>query len=620
MMKKRLFCTQASIQIENTITNTNFSKKWRIKQVKKSNFNQVLEEIKPHISNSDFIAVSLQKTGSYSSPWQRVLPFDTPEIAYLKAKRSSENFQLLQFAICPFTLRASKLTAYPYNFHLFPRDELKIGVPSYTFACQTSYLTSMARLGFDFNSCIYDGISYISTAQESSIKRHPGNSMLRANAVQALPAASVADAVYIERIKLRIKTWKSACQDSKRLKEDPLVKALRKVVLGEHGSRPCLDVDVCSERQVQLVLELMKEHSDDIVPLLIPTKRGGIQGLRMVLTSSKEDKILFEKELQDLEEGQGKNVRGFREVVDLISASGKPIIAHNSLHDFAFIHSKFLSSLPSSIDEFKHSLSSYFPYIIDMGHLMKEFNPSGTMNNLPAASSFLRNRFFAPIDIDIPLKGTPDEMNEGKIHGHNVLQISHLFAKLYSIIKRGPQHINEDNSLVLKNFANIFDPCSCPLENSDEDVRISSGSIRRLSCNDIVFLWGFRSGLSAGDLKTLLCRSHEVFSAEFDVKLVDKSCAVVAFRRPGLAGAFINAMGSGGACHEGLTELIAEGLRAANYETYKCVYNMSKWDSNLADSLDQVMMSADQFPVDSYKRSPYEIWWDDNTVLNLDDV
>uniref|UniRef100_A0A803L889 Uncharacterized protein n=1 Tax=Chenopodium quinoa TaxID=63459 RepID=A0A803L889_CHEQI len=548
MMKKRLFCSQASIQIENTVKNTNLSKKWRIKQVKKSNFSQVLEEMKPHISNSDFIAVSLQKTGSYSSPWQRVLPFDTPEIAYLKAKRSSENFQLLQFAICPFTLRASKLTAYPYNFHLFPRDELKFGVPSYTFACQTSYLTSMARLGFDFNSCIYDGISYVSRAQESSMKRHSGNSMLRANAVQALPATSVADAVYIERIRSRIKTWKSACKDSKRLQEDPLVKALRKVVLGEHGSRPCLDVDVCSERQVQLVLELMKEHSDDIVPLLIPTKRGGIQGLRMVLTSSKEDKILFEKELQDLEEGQVKNIRGFREVIDLISASGKPVIAHNSLD------------------------------------------------------------------------GTPDEMNEGKIHGHNVLQISHLFAKLYSIVKRGQQHINEDNSLVLKNFANIFDPCSSPLENFDEDVRISSGSMIRLSCDDIVFLWGFRSGLSAGDLKTLLCRSHEAFSAEFDVKLVDKSCAVVAFRQPGLAGAFINAMGSGGACHEGLMELIAEGLRSANYETYKCVCNMSKWDSNLADSLDQVMMSADQFPVDSYERSPYEIWWDDNTVLNLDDV
>lgn len=44
-----------------------------------------------------------------------------------------------------------------YNFHLFPRDELKMGMPSYSFSCQTSYLTSMARDGFDFNACIYDG-------------------------------------------------------------------------------------------------------------------------------------------------------------------------------------------------------------------------------------------------------------------------------------------------------------------------------------------------------------------------------------------------------------------------------------------------------------------------------
>lgn len=44
-----------------------------------------------------------------------------------------------------------------YNFHLFPRDELNIGMPSYSFSCQTSCLTSMAREGFDFNICIYDG-------------------------------------------------------------------------------------------------------------------------------------------------------------------------------------------------------------------------------------------------------------------------------------------------------------------------------------------------------------------------------------------------------------------------------------------------------------------------------
>lgn len=44
-----------------------------------------------------------------------------------------------------------------YNFLLFPRDELKMGMPAYSFMCQTSHLASMARQGFDFNACVYDG-------------------------------------------------------------------------------------------------------------------------------------------------------------------------------------------------------------------------------------------------------------------------------------------------------------------------------------------------------------------------------------------------------------------------------------------------------------------------------
>lgn len=40
----------------------------------------------------------------------------------------------------------------------------------------------------------------------------------------------------------------------------------------------------------------------------------------------------FQKELQNVEEEQSKRVRGFREVIDLISTSEKPVIAHNSLN------------------------------------------------------------------------------------------------------------------------------------------------------------------------------------------------------------------------------------------------------------------------------------------------
>ncbi|KAM1621762.1 hypothetical protein ACFX1X_020529 [Malus domestica] len=43
-----------------------------------------------------------------------------------------------------------------YNFVLFPRDVLKMGMPTYSFSVQTSHLTSMAEEGFDFNACIYN--------------------------------------------------------------------------------------------------------------------------------------------------------------------------------------------------------------------------------------------------------------------------------------------------------------------------------------------------------------------------------------------------------------------------------------------------------------------------------
>ncbi|XVF32057.1 hypothetical protein REPUB_Repub17cG0049100 [Reevesia pubescens] len=148
-----------------------------------------------HLPSSHFVAVSLQNSDSFSAPWHRVSSFDTPGTAYLEARRAAECFQFVQFAICPFTISGPEVTAHPYNFHLFPRDKLNIGMPSYSFSCQTSYLTAMARQGFDFNACIYD---------------------------------------------------------------EALVKSLRKLVFGseQYGSRPCMTTDVCSERQVQLVVEV----------------------------------------------------------------------------------------------------------------------------------------------------------------------------------------------------------------------------------------------------------------------------------------------------------------------------------------------------------------------------
>ncbi|KAL6002781.1 hypothetical protein ACLOJK_023003 [Asimina triloba] len=98
---------------------------WKVKEVTKANFAAAVEEVKEHIRNAHYIAVCSQKTGGAFSagggsgsgsaaPWyHRVLPVDTLDTAYLKAKHAAEKFELLQFAVCPFRIQGSKLIAFP---------------------------------------------------------------------------------------------------------------------------------------------------------------------------------------------------------------------------------------------------------------------------------------------------------------------------------------------------------------------------------------------------------------------------------------------------------------------------------------------------------------------------
>nr|GEW71589.1 poly(A)-specific ribonuclease PARN-like [Tanacetum cinerariifolium] len=611
MLRKRFLSTQTqSFTLNPKPQNTNIRRpNWPITQVTKSNFTNSVTKLNNLISDSDYIAVSLQKTGTYSSLWHRVLPFDTAETAYLKAKYAAEKFQIFQLAVCPFSVKGStnKIIAHPFNFHLFPRDELKIGMPCYSFSCQPSFLASMAREDFDFNVCIYDGISYLSRAQESAAKRQIGNPVSSGYVPQSPSSRSVADNVFIERIKSRIGNWINAYA---------LVNSLRKLILGgeDYGSRPSLNIDVCSERQVQLVFEMVKSHYENVVPLTISLKGGGTQAVRVVLTSSKEDRDLLEKELQDVEEEQSKRVRGFREVIDLISTSQKPVIAHNSLNDFTFIHSKFLSPLPPTTDEFRSSLHSAFPNIIDVNHLMKGIGPLNKYSNLPAAISYLKKHFFAPIEIEIPKEAS---MEESKNHGHNVVRISELFAKLCFIQKITPETElrNPNGPSTLKHYSNVFNLDCNDFQGSSEtdDISVWTQNPKKFSINNLVFLWGFRSGISAGKLKILLGKSHDMLSEDhvFDVRLVDKSCAVVVFWKNGVSEWFLNAINSG----DGLGELAADGMMAAGYEAYNKVCKSEVLGMDLADSLGEIdTVSGD------HKEESAEVYWNSELMINFDDL
>ncbi|KAK7293222.1 hypothetical protein RJT34_16085 [Clitoria ternatea] len=618
--------SRIQLQRRSVCTKALTPSKWKVKQVTTSNFRQSLEEIKTHISNSDFIAISMENTGSPSPPsWHRPLPFDTPQTAYFKATRSAQRFQLLHFAVCPFSLtHSNNLVAHPYNFLLFPRDELKMGMPAYSFSCRTSCLASMARQGFDFNACVYEGISYLSREQELVANLRLGTAFSSPRVAKSSSPPTIADTIFIERIRSRIKHWRKTCQSSSTntSKDEELISSLKNIVLGseQFRSRPCLTIDVCSEHQVQLVLEMLVDYSDDLLPLLIPANNGTTQAVRIVLTNSKEEKDLLQRELQSFEEEEKKKVRGFREVIDLISASKKPVISHNYLNDCTLIHSKFIAPLPPEVDEFVNSLCMVFPKVLDVSYMMKKIGTMRKVTNIPSAISYLNNHFFAPVDMEIPDQAT---LKEGKTHGLNALRLCYLFMKLCSILKISPNVTEFGNKHLaheLQDFTNVFQPCSVNIQESfNGDVGVWTNNTRKVSCEHLVFLWGFKLGMTAGMLKGVLRASHDIFSGEFDVKLVDKSCAIVVFWQTGVSKEFLDEM-NGEEISGNLKELVSDGLRATDYETYKEMCRLGLWEMDLAESLDRALESSCCDIESSCERKICEILWYNDDVINLDDL
>ncbi|CAA7396132.1 unnamed protein product [Spirodela intermedia] len=619
------------------------SRHWgSVKQVTRSNFAEALQQIREHIRDADFIAVSSQKTGaafpsSSSSAsispfpaaaaadasghpwWHRVSPIDSLQTAYLKAKVAAERFEVLQFAICPFRLQGSKVVAYPYNFHLFPRDELNVGMPSYSFSCQTSFLSSMAREGFDFNLCIYDGLSYLSRVQESMAKHR--NPVPKLHSITSM-GTSVADTVFMERVKLRIEQWRNACRNSNP-NEDALVRSLRKLMRGgdAYGSRPCLNIDVCNHRQVQLVAQVLRQSFGNLVPLITPDKGGELNVVKVVLTSSEEDRNLLLNEIQFLEEENEKKFRGFREVIDMISSSQKPVITYNALNDFTFIHSKFIGPLPSNMAEFMCSLRLVFPNIVDVNYLLREINPLRKANNIPAAMSYLRRQFFVPIEMEIPEQANN---NTGKKHGHMALRITNLFAKLSLILKISPldSRVTEKPGFIsIENYANVFPPfCTVLRENEEEDVDDSTDDVRKVVTSNIVFLWGFGNVGSSGELKDRLRGSHAAFSEDFELAMVDKSCAVVVFWNPHSSQTLLRDIASGSSLGGPLSEMISDGLRVVGYVAYKKVCGIGLWETDLADSLEKSSFESDHnYHLDGGKETS-EIYWNNELIINLNDL
>lgn len=197
-------------------------------------------------------------------------------------------------------------------------------------------------------------------------------------------------------------------------------------------------------------------------------------------------------------------------------------------------------------------------------------------------------------------------------HGHNVLRLCQLFVKLCSILKISLEVPEDEHTQLphsLKRHSNIFTPCSSSSRYAvDEDVRMWTGNNRTVSIDNLVFFWGFESGTSARNLKHLLTDSHDVSSDELDVRMLDRTCAVVVFWTPGLSERFLRTVAD------------CEGLRAAGYETYKRVCKLAAWKPSLAVCLELALDETETLSRSKPEMEQSVIFWNDDEIINLDDL
>lgn len=198
-----------------------------------------------------------------------------------------------------------------------------------------------------------------------------------------------------------------------------------------------------------------------------------------------------------------------------------------------------------------------------------------------------------------------------------------MFAKLHKLLKLAPdcQDTYGERNKSVEHFANRFYPTytSVGEPRDDEDANLLlDNNHRKVSIDNLVFLWGFGDGVSASELKCHLQSIHPMFSEGFELHLVDRTCSVIVFESTTSAQALIKVMESGEGGSSALGDMIADGLKGAGYGAYKKVCQLGLWEANLADSLEAALAEHD--PSASSGENASVIYWNSELMIDLNDL
>jgi len=383
--------------------------------VTRENFESALQQFGALLPHADFCAIDCEFTGLAASDDDPDHYYDLPCQRWARAQQSAQQFLPLQIGLCLFTRQVvhvphfdmpqEQWMAHPFNFFLWPTDSKR-------FAVQSNSLAFLVKHGFDLNRCVSQGIGWLSHqdeaaerakfsadmrerldqfTQDGTIRDAPSSSSLLNQPVECM---ATRDAMFVRNLESDIARWlsyrTSAAATAGHDLDDPspipflqpasqyTSMSMRAITLSTWvPSHRQLVHQIVSASFPQLLVETLLHDISTEAAATSTMLPFGAPPLYITLPSEQERQGKFHQHMQrqcaQFDESIKQRV-GFRQVIDLLSASQVAIVGHNALLDLAYVmhHFHHHHHQSESFDAWKARVHTHFPLVFDTKRIGQE--------------------------------------------------------------------------------------------------------------------------------------------------------------------------------------------------------------------------------------------------------
>ncbi|KAL8623603.1 hypothetical protein ACOMHN_037690 [Nucella lapillus] len=421
-------------------------------EITKSNFTEKLDDVAEAISQASFLAIDGEFTGLDKPGYSHTNPFDTPQERYMKLRKGSLDFLLVQVGVCAFKFQeeTQSYEARPFNFYVFPRPYTR-QAPDRRFLCQSSSIEFLVQQGFDFNKLFYEGIPYLTPAQEDGLKeclnlKHQMFAKFSSPAFTSPVSGEGPGKGPIQIPEEQKEFVANTCDKVSKFIDD--------------STENVLSLPPCNGFQRKLTFQSIRAKFSSVH---LETKTGEKKERFIVVTKVANDEELKkkEKDKQNAEIMELEEAVGFTKVMRLIAQSGKPVVGHNMMLDVMHLLNHFCFPLPQELEEFKAMVRSSLPRLFDTKHIasthpFRDLIPYTVLGNLQQT---LEKEPFTPAKVELPeeflrYKDATDKYHEA---GYDAYVTGSIFATLANHLGKKLDHptpVVEASSKLLDPFRN----------------------------------------------------------------------------------------------------------------------------------------------------------------------